>query len=134
MATFNVDERIALQAEERMRRKRRISFGVVARIRCLPENARELRGRLIELMKLTENEKGCISCEVIENDYDSTEFTLIEEWSNEQAHRAHFGSSLIRKALAFLPKLLSRDLDLRTYVMRFNSIKYGTNSYSLAMG
>ncbi len=110
------------------------NFGVVARMRCLPEKADELRRRLHDLMGLTQHENGCISCEMIENGCDSTEFTLLEEWSDERAHNAHFATNLIRNALAFLPNLLSGELDLNKHVLRLNAVRYGTNSYCLATG
>ena len=109
------------------------TFAVVARIRGLPEKADELRRRLHDLTGLTRHEDGCISCELVENGCDSTEFTLLEEWSDEKAHTAHFGTNLIQRALRFLPTLLSSELDLRKHVLRLNAVRYGTNSYSLAV-
>jgi quinol monooxygenase YgiN len=111
----------------------RSSFGVVARMRALPEKADELRGRLKDLMGLTQHADGCISCEMIENGCDSTEFTLLEEWSDEEAHNAHFGTNPIQNAMNFLPNLLSGELDLRKHVLRWNTVRYGTNSYCPSM-
>lgn len=117
-----------------MLRTKRNSFGVFARIRGLPEKADELRQRLLELVSLTRAENGCFACEIIENGCDSTEFTLLEEWSTEETHHAHFGSSRIQDALRFLPNLLSGELDLRKHLLRLNAVRYGTNSYCLAVG
>ena len=117
-----------------MLRSKRNSFGVFARIRGLPEKADELRQRLIELVRLTQAENGCLSCKMIENGCDSTEFTLLEEWSDEEAHNVHFGTDLIQNVMRFLPNLLSRELDLRKHVLRLNSVRYGTNSYCMAAG
>lgn len=114
-----------------MLRIRKSSFGVIARLRGLPEKTDELRGRLHDLTKLTRDEHGCISCEMIENECDATEFTLLEEWSTEAAHKAHFGTHLIQNAIGFLPRLLSRELDVHRTVLRLNAVRYGTNSYSL---
>lgn len=116
-----------------MLRKKNHTFGVVARIRGLPEKADELRRRLNDLAGLTRHEDGCISCEMIENECDSTEFTLLETWSDEEAHNVHFGANRIQNALQFLPSLLSRELDLHKHVLRSNAVRYGTNSYSLAV-
>jgi quinol monooxygenase YgiN len=116
-----------------MMRERRGSFGVVARLRGLPEKADELRRRLHDLTGLTQHENGCISCEMIENGCDSTEFTLLQEWSDEKAHNAHFGTRLIQNAMKFFPNLLSDELDLRKRVVRLNAVRYGTNSYCLAV-
>ena len=108
------------------------TFAVMAKIRGLPEKADELRLRLIDLVRLTRNENGCLSCEMIENGCDATEFTLLEEWSNEDAHNAHFGTSRIKNVLKLLPNLLSGELDLRKHILRLNAVRYGTNSYSQA--
>ncbi len=115
-----------------MLRKKRNSFGVLARIRGLPERADELRQRLLELVSLTRVESGCLSCEMIENGCDSTEFTLMEEWSNEKAHTRHFSTEQIQKAMKLFPGLLSGELDLRKHMLRLDAVRYGTNSYCLA--
>lgn len=109
------------------------TFAVMARIRGLPEKADELRQRLLDLARLTRNESGCLSCEMIENRCDSTEFTLLEEWLDEEVYEAHFSTNLIQSALRFLPNLLSGELDLRKRILRFNTVRYGTNSYCLAV-
>jgi quinol monooxygenase YgiN len=117
-----------------MLRTKRDSFGVFARIRGLPEKADELRRRLHELASLIRAEKGCLSCEMIENQCDSTEFTLLEEWSNQEAHDSHFGTAPIRTAVKSFSALLSRELDPRKQVLQLNSVRYGTNSYCLGVG
>ena len=111
----------------------RKSFGVIAGIRGLPETADELRRRLLDLVRMTQSLSGCLSCEMIENKCDSTEFTLLEEWSDEEAHNAHFATTLIRNVLRFLPNLLSAELDLRKHILQLNGVRYGTNSYGLAV-
>jgi quinol monooxygenase YgiN len=110
------------------------SFGVFARIRGHPEKTDELRQRLHELTGLTRAEEGCLSSEIIENGCDSTEFTLLEQWSSQEAHDFHFSSDLIRDAMNSFPQLLSNELDPRRYVLRLNTVKYGTNSYCLQAG
>jgi quinol monooxygenase YgiN len=71
---------------------------------------------------------------MIENRCDSTEFTLLEEWSNQEAHDLHFGTDLIQTAMKSFSTLLSRELDRSRHVLPSNSIKYGTNSYCLVAG
>ena len=117
-----------------MLRTKNNSFGVLARIRGLPEKADELRQHLYELVSLTQAESGCLSCQLIENQFDPTEFTLLEDWTNKEAHDSHFGSDLIKSALRTLTALLSRDLNLRKNILCVNSVKYGANSYCLAVG
>ena len=132
----NESTRFAVDAryEGIMSKDKERSFGVLARMRGLPERADELRQHLFELVSLTQAEIGCLSCELIENKCDSTEFTLIEEWSNENAHDAHFGTGTITSEMKAVHGLLSRELDSRKHVLRDNSVRYGTNSYCLAAG
>jgi len=116
-----------------MMRTERTNFGVVARLRGLSDKSDELRERLCDLTTLTRKQFGCISCQMIENECDVTEFTLLEEWSDEAAHNAHFGTLLIQHALRLLPNLLSNELDPHKRVSRLNTVRYGTNSYGLAV-
>jgi len=110
----------------------RRGFGVLARLRSLPAKADEFRSRLRELAGLTRHERGCISCEMIENACDATEYTLLEEWSDEESHYKHFCMARIQEALRFFPNLLSGELDPHKYAVALNMVRYGTNSYSLA--
>jgi len=112
-----------------MLKDKRSSFGVIARIRGLPEKADELRKRLFALAKLTQSEKGCLSCEVIENGYDSTEFTLIEKWSHEKAYNVHFGTMLVKNNIKMISGLLSGELDIHKDILQLHTAVYGTNSY-----
>ena len=120
--------------EKMISRAKNNNFGVFARIRGLPDSADELRKRLQELVELTRAQSGCLSCDLIENRCDSTEFTLLEEWLLEKDHSAHLVTDRIRTAMKGVAGLLTTELDLRKHVWRLNSIKYGTNSYCLAAG
>lgn len=112
----------------------RSTFGVVARLRGFPGKALELRERLAELNRLTRNERGCLSCELVEDDSDPTEFTLLQEWEDEGAHVAHFSARCVQDAMRFLPDLLSGDYDPHKYVLQLNTVKYGTNCYPASGG
>jgi quinol monooxygenase YgiN len=115
-----------------MSRSLRTSFNVIARMRGLPEKTDELRAHLRELARLTRTEHGCLSCEIIENGCDPTEFTLLEKWSQENQHYAHLDTDLIRRAMSFISDLLSAELDPSRHELRLNSVRYGTNSYCLS--
>ncbi len=111
--------------------KRTSDFGVIASMHGLPEKTDELRRRLRDLTGLTRYVDGCISCELIENGCDSTEFTLLIKWSDEEAHTAHFSTKPIKNAMAFLPILLSDELDLCKRALKLNTVRYGINSYCI---
>jgi len=114
-----------------MLRTTRRSFGVIASIHGLPEKTNELRRYLYDLACLTRHQKGCISCEMIENGCDSTEFTLLEEWSDRKAHDAHFKTPIITIAMHSIQNMLSNEIGRRRPILRLNSIRYGTNTYCL---
>ena len=105
------------------------NFGVVAHIRSLPTKVEELRRQVLDLVSLTQHENGCISCEIIENENDPGEFTLLEKWSNEVTHHVHFTTGSIRDARQALSGLLSKDLGIREHLSRLNTTRYGANSY-----
>lgn len=117
-----------------MLRTTRRSFGVIASIHGLPEKTNELRRYLNDLACLTRHQKGCISCEMIENGCDSTEFTLLEEWSDKDAHDAHFKTPIIISTMNFIQKMLSDEVDRCRHILRLNSVRYGTNTYCLTAG
>ncbi len=117
-----------------MLQAQRNSYGVLVRMRGCSASTDELRRCLLDLVSLTQNERGCLSCELIENRRDSTEFTLLEEWSSELAHSVHFETSEIQVTLRCLSDLVSGEVDLRKHVLQSNIVRYGTNSYCLAGG
>lgn len=121
----------ARKKEDVMLRTTRRSFGVIASIHGLPEKTNELRRYLYDLACLTRHQKGCISCEMIENGCDSTEFTLLEEWSDRKAHDAHFKTPIITIAMHSIQNMLSNEIGRRRPILRLNSIRYGTNTYCL---
>lgn len=108
-------------------------FGVLARIRGLPAKTDELRERLRELARLIETQIGCLSCELIENSCDSTEFTLLEEWSNKKAHNAYLRTEPFLNTMKAVRQLISSELDSRRHAMQGNSVRYAANSYCLAV-
>jgi quinol monooxygenase YgiN len=90
---------------------------VIARVKARSEKVDELRALLIGLIVPTRQEPGCITYEMLQNKGDATEFTFVEEWTDEAALESHFRTSHIQDALKKLPNLLAEDLDLRRYVL-----------------
>ncbi len=88
---------------------------VVARLKAKPEKAGELRSLLSGLLAPTREEPGVISYEMLENKEDPTDFTFVEEWKDDAALDAHFGTDHMKNALNAIPNLLAEELDLRRY-------------------
>ncbi|MFQ5657244.1 MAG: putative quinol monooxygenase [Candidatus Methylomirabilales bacterium] len=93
------------------------SLRVIARLKARPEKVNELSAVLMGLIAPTRQEPGCITYEMLQNKQDPTEFTFVEEWTDEAALVSHFGTSHIQDALKKLPDLLAEELDLRRYVL-----------------
>lgn len=92
-----------------------MSIRVVAHLQAHPDKANELRELLEGLVVPTRQEVGCVSYELLESLEDPAKFTFVEEWTSEEALRAHLGTEHVQYALASFPDLLAADLDLRTY-------------------
>ena len=59
------------------------------------------------------NENGCISYEMLENRSDPTEFTFVEEWTNDETLEAHLQG--LQSNLPKLMDLIAESPDIRTY-------------------
>ena len=90
---------------------------VVARISALPNSIDEVRSCLSDLIEPTRKEPGCISYELLQNRSDSTDFTFVEEWDNDDSLMAHLQTDHILKAIANLSGLLSAEPDIRKYFL-----------------
>jgi quinol monooxygenase YgiN len=87
----------------------------VARVVAIPDRVEALRKLLLQLLKPTRAEPGCIRYELLQNLQDPTDFTFVEEWRDEAAITAHMGTPHVREVLARVPELLRQAPDIRTY-------------------
>ena len=88
---------------------------VVARVKARPGKANELLSVLNSLVEPTRKEPGCICYELLQNNEDPTDFSLIEEWQNEAALQSHFATKHFKEALAKMPNLVAAEPDIRRY-------------------
>jgi len=88
---------------------------VVARVKARPGKENELLSVLNSLVEPTRKEPGCLSYELLQNNEDPTDFTLIEEWRNEAALQSHFATKHFKEALAKMPNLVAAEPDIRQY-------------------
>jgi len=91
------------------------SLRVVARITARPDKVEELRQVLSGLVAPTRAEEGCISYELLQNRSEPTDFTFVEEWTNDAALEQHFTTEHIQNAMARLDELVAQEPDIRTY-------------------
>jgi len=85
---------------------------VVAHLVALPNKLEELKLVLIDMVKPTRQELGCIQYELLQNHEDPTGFVFIEQWESKALLNAHLDSPHISEAerkmdglLAALPKI-----------------------------
>src|SRR4030043_448598 len=88
---------------------------VVARIKARPNKVNELLSVLSSLVEPTRKELGCLSYELMQNNEDPTDFTLIEEWQGNTALESHFATKHFKDALTKLPNLVAAEPDIRRY-------------------
>lgn len=92
-----------------------MSLRVVARMVANPDAVDEVRSILFGLLSPTRAESGCVVYELLQNMYDPTDFTFVEEWEDEASLDAHLASEHIRDARSRLPGLLAAEPDIRRY-------------------
>jgi quinol monooxygenase YgiN len=88
---------------------------VVARVKARPGTVNELLSVLNSMVEPTRKEPGCISYELLQNNEDPTDFTLIEEWQSDTALQSHFATKHFKEALTKMPNLIAAEPDIRRY-------------------
>lgn len=88
---------------------------VVARITAQPDQVQALRTLLHGLLEPTRKEPGCISYHLLWNGDDPTDFTFVEEWTDDGALNAHLTTPHVQNALTQARSLLAAAPDIRRY-------------------
>jgi quinol monooxygenase YgiN len=88
---------------------------VVARIVALPNKVEALKAVLLELIEPTRQENGCIKYELLQNQFDPTDFTFVEEWTSHEALNIHLDSPHLQAGVAKLESLVAAAPDIRRY-------------------
>ncbi|MEH1941597.1 MAG: putative quinol monooxygenase [Nostoc sp.] len=88
---------------------------VVARIIALPNKVEEVKAVLLELIEPTRQEAGAIEYELLQNQYDPTDFTFVEKWISDEALNTHLDSPHLQAGAAKLEGLVTIAPDIRRY-------------------
>jgi quinol monooxygenase YgiN len=88
---------------------------IVARVIALPDKIETVKAVLIELLEPTRKEAGCIKYELLQNQSDPTDFTFVEEWTDNGAIDTHLLSLHIQEAIAKLDGFITNEPDIRRY-------------------
>ncbi|WP_017715363.1 putative quinol monooxygenase [Kamptonema formosum] len=90
---------------------------VVARVVALPEKLEEVKAIVTGLVEPTRKEAGCISYEVLQNQNDATDFTVVEAWESRELLDAHLNSPHLQEAGAQLNGITAAAPDIRFYTL-----------------
>lgn len=88
---------------------------VIARITAKPDKLAETAAMMQGLLAPTRREAGCLRYDLLRNDADPAEFTMVEEWRDQAALDAHFQTPHMIAAFASVPGLLAAPPDVRRY-------------------
>ncbi len=90
---------------------------VVAHLISKPDTIDQTREVLLGLVEPTCSEEGCIKYELHQNTADPTDFTFIEEWSDDTSLDVHLESAHLVAAREKLGDLLAAPPDIRRYTL-----------------
>ena len=90
---------------------------VIMRLAAKPDKVAELRAVLAAVVAPTRKEPGCRGYQVLQNDADPSDFTLVEDWANEAALDAHLAAPHTQEAFAKGVPLLAQEPDMRRYAV-----------------
>lgn len=96
-----------------------MSLKVVAHLISKPDTIDQTREVLLGLVGPTRVENGCIAYELFQNNTDPTDFTFVEEWTDDAALDAHLESPHLIDAKTKLGDLLAAEPDIRRYKQLF---------------
>lgn len=88
---------------------------VVLRLVAQADKAAQLEPVLLDLAAQSRREKDCISYQVLHNNSDPTDFTLLEVWTSDAALDAHLKSTHVAHAFLTGGPLLAAAPDSRRY-------------------
>ncbi len=72
-----------------------------------PESVDELAAFLKSIMPMIKSSEGCASCSLLQSQSEPSQFTMIEEWSSVEAHKASVKNIPPEKLRAIMPLLAS---------------------------
>jgi len=78
---------------------------MAATFRAKPECAEELRGRLVEMVKHSRSESGCLFYDLHVDRSDPHTFTFLEGWQNQAALDQHDQTPHVKAIIADAPRL-----------------------------
>ena len=93
------------------------SIRVIAQISALPGKAADLQKVLLDLVKPSRAEAGCLRYDLMQSSLTPTEFATWEEWSSEEALNEHLTSEHLQVAIAAEETLLEKPPLIERYIL-----------------
>ena len=90
---------------------------VIAQVVAQTDKIPEVHTILQDIVAPTRRETGCLSYQLLRHRSNPAVFLFIEEWTDEQAIDAHFGTPHIREALVKATPLLAQAPDIQRYTL-----------------
>ena len=94
-----------------------LTIRIVAQIVACTDKIPEVQAILQGIVAPSRREPGCLSYQLLQHRSNPTVFLFIEEWTDEQAIDAHFGTPHIREALVKVTPLLAQAPDIQRYTL-----------------
>lgn len=94
-----------------------MTLRVVAHLTAKPDKIEQARAALQTLIDPTRSEEGCIRYELMQNNADPTDFTFVEEWSDDEALDSHLQTEHIKLVVSKADELLAAPPDIRRYTL-----------------
>jgi len=88
---------------------------VITHVRALPNREVELRHVLLQFVENRRQEKGCSSCELLQNHIDSTEFLILQHWESQARVKSEFSPDYFREAVEESTELLAEPIQISWY-------------------
>ena len=88
---------------------------VIMRLAAKPDTVEALRGVLLAVATAARKEPGCLGYQVLQNDADPCDFTLVEVYADAAALDAHMAAPHTQQAFARGLPLLAKEPDMRRY-------------------
>jgi quinol monooxygenase YgiN len=94
-----------------------MSLRVVAHLTARPDTVDQTREALLRLIESTRAEEGCVMYELMQNNGDATDFTFVEEWTDDESLDKHLESEHIRDLQSRAAELFGAPPDIRRYTL-----------------
>ncbi len=88
---------------------------VIAKVKARADKVNELLSVLSSLVDPTRKEPGCLSYNLLQNNEDPTDVTLVEEWESDKALESHLAAKHFKDAQVKLSGLVAAKADIRLY-------------------